>query len=120
MRDGGRRFRRRRTRQGFPLAMAPAILVPVGQALAGHPSGYHTGLIKAFESGNMQTIATEIKNIVPYETIGYGYEGQWHPEIWFRNIGLIAGGYIAHAVANRLGANKQFKKIPIVGKYLQI
>lgn len=79
-----------------------------------------TGMIAAFQSGNMSTIASEFGNIVPYELIGYGWDGQWHFDIIARNLGLIAGGWAMHTLANKLGANRQFKKIPLIGKYVTI
>jgi hypothetical protein len=95
-------------------------MVPLGEAMAGAPGGYHTGIMRAIESGDMNTIMSETKNILPYELIGYGYEGKWHPEIWLRNGGLIVGGALMDKAANALGLNAKLKRLPLVGKYLKI
>ena len=100
--------------------MLPAILVPVGSMLAGNEGAGHTGLIRAVQTGDPEWIAHEIKNIIPYETIGYKWDGSWDYGIIARNIGLIVGGGIVHKLATRFGANRYMDKIPLVGKYLSI
>lgn len=113
-----KRWRKRDTR--FPLSFLPAIIVPAGSALAG-ASGVHTGLIAAFQTGDPQQIANELQNILPYEIIGYApCQKKWHFDVIARNLGLIIGGVVAHSLANKLGLNRQMRKVPWVGKHISI
>lgn len=117
-----KKSRRRKTSRAFPLSMAPSAIVPIAAILGGGGSGQysHTGLIKAFQSGDLQKMMTEMKNIVPYEIIGYGWDGKWDMSIPLRNGGLILGGLITHKLANASGINKYMRKIPIIGKYVNL
>lgn len=117
--------RKRTTSKRVPLSMLPSIIVPVGHMLAGNMPAGHTGLIKAFQSGDPEYIVNEFKNVLPYETIGY--TGDWKSPfnsfdmgIWIRNLGLIFGGAIVHKAANALGVNRFIAKIPLIGKYLSL
>lgn len=113
-----RRYRARSKDHRFPLSFLPAIVVPAGAILGGGDG--QTGMIAAFNSGNMSTIATEAKNILPLEIVGYRWDGTWDFGIILRNLGLIVGGVAAHSLANRFGLNRQMKKVPFVGKYISI
>lgn len=72
------------------------------------------------KSGDPATIARESAYSVAYETIGWDYNGTFDFGIIARNIGLIGVGYISHMIANKLGANRYMKNIPIVGRYISI
>lgn len=48
----------------------------------------------------------------------YGYGWQMQPLI--ETYGGLFAGMAGHMIANKLGVNKQFRKIPVVGKYVQL
>jgi hypothetical protein len=113
------RFRRGFKSKKIPLSMIPSFAVPIGLMLGGN-GGVHSGLINAFKSGDPSYIMKETANILPYETIGYKWDGTWDWGILGRNIGLIVGGMLVHKIATKFGANRYMSNIPIVGKYLSI
>jgi len=102
------------------LSMIPSIAVPVGMILGGNDKAGHTGLIKAMQTGDPAWMAREVTNIIPYEIVGYKWDGSWDWGIIARNLGLIVVGGMVHKMANRFGANRYMDKIPLVGKYLSI
>lgn len=118
-----RSFRSRLAGKRFPLSYAPAIIVPIASILGGGGSGsgqQHGGLIDAFSKGDMSYAMKEARNIIPYELVGYSWDGHFDMGIWARNIGLILGGFGMHKVANYTGLNRYMAKIPMIGKYLSI
>ena len=115
------RFRRRVKSSRFPLSFAPAIAVPIGSMLFGNPGAATDGIVKYAQTGGLEGAAHEAMNVIPYELIGYKWDGTgWDWSIWARNIGLILGGWGMHTVANKTGLNRQMARVPLIGKYLSI
>ena len=103
----------------FPLAYAPAIIVPASNIIFGN--GLSEGLIPAVQSGDMGQIQRALTRTLPFETIGYAsWDGTWNTSIIFRNLALVLGGFAVDKLATATGLNKQIKKIPIVGRYLKV
>jgi hypothetical protein len=103
----------------FPLAYAPAIIVPAAKILFGN--GLSPGIVPAFQSGDMGQISNAITMTLPFETIGYAsWDGTWNFNIIGRNLGLILGGMAVDKLATMTGLNKQMRKIPMLGRYLKV
>lgn len=117
------RVRRHFRNKTFPLAMAPAIGVPLSMMFAG--DGQLKGIAKAWKengaNGQFDVFANETMNSISHQTIGYiPYNNQWDFQPVMRNIGLIVAGLVVHKLANKSGINGYFKRIPLVGKYLSV
>jgi hypothetical protein len=44
----------------------------------------------------------------------------WHPEFMIGTYGGLIAGVIGHMIANKLGVNRYMKRIPLVGKWVQL
>jgi len=116
-----RSFRSRLAGKRFPLSYAPAIVVPIASMLFGNPHAGTDGIVHYAQTGGLQGAAHEAMNVIPYELIGYKWDGTgWDWNIWARNIGMIMGGWGMHTLANKTGLNRQMAKVPLIGKYLSI
>jgi hypothetical protein len=109
----------------FPLAFAPAIAVPLGEMIFGdqpHLMGIGTAAEK-LSTGQLDFagFVKEATNSISYETIGYTpYQNSWNFGIIGRNLALIAAGVAVHKLSTKFGINRQFKKIPLIGKYVSL
>lgn len=88
--------------------------------------GARWGAAKMYQQsgGNLLDTGLEAANIMSMNFTGFSMKGPdagtFYPQQLVNTYVPIIVGYLGHKIANRLGVNRQFKKIPFVGKYAQL
>lgn len=113
-----RSYRRRATKYVRRRAkQQPVSLLQTAGALAPAFIAYqNSGGIQGFKSDPIKGIG----NVV-FEYSGLSIDhGGWNPDPLLRNIVIWFATAVGSKVASKLGANRQLRRLPFVGKYIKI
>lgn len=119
-----RRYRRfRKGKQPLSLLTAiPALYSGLVQPVFGG-EGY-IGALPYVQSGNFQDALLEAGNILSMNFTGFSMKGpdagQFNWQKPFNTYSRILAGWVGHKLATKAGVNRQMKKVPMIGKYIQL
>jgi hypothetical protein len=79
------------------------------------------GALQRYNAGDMQGAIKEFADVVSINFTGYKpSDGSW----WFNKVAQTYGGiilgYAGSKIADKVGANRMMRRVPLVGKYIKL
>lgn len=126
-----RRFARRFRKGKSPIPLLPtipvvykALLEPIIGSASGPNSGGYLGAKYFMDQGDLAGAVLEAGNIMSLNFTGFSLKGPdkgtFYPEKLMQTYVPILIGVVGHKLATKFGANRAMKKIPFLGKYVQL